>query len=235
MGAAPPALPVLVRCGTRWRAIRVARGSSSRSVRLGHKPPSRARQGFDRCLGKPSVGFAAAIRPTAPCPHGHGPKSSVAHVTLGRTPGLPSRFLHQDDRMSELSTSEFESIVNAVAAEQSGIVSVTTSGFHVVVMVLPRSCQGRPKSGPDAPVEKWTTCGGLSACLGRGERRAGEPVGRAERCLPRARRRERGVGAMVGARRGVLRASASCRWVIGQPVSALLAAGRRARSRSLRR
>jgi len=27
--------------------------------------------------------------------------------------------------MSELSTSEFESIVNAVAAEQSGIVSVT--------------------------------------------------------------------------------------------------------------
>jgi hypothetical protein len=44
--------------------------------------------------------------------------------------------------MSELSTSEFESIVNAVAAEQSGIVSVTTSGFHVVVMVLPRSRKG---------------------------------------------------------------------------------------------
>jgi hypothetical protein len=60
--------------------------------------------------------------------------------------------------MSGLSTSEFKSIVDSVAAEQRRIISVSTSGFAVTLMVLSGSgkqswqayCEFDPRTG-DGP------------------------------------------------------------------------------------
>jgi hypothetical protein len=89
-------------------------------------------------------------------------------------------------------------------------------------------CQGRLKSGPLAPVEKWPTCAGLDGDSDL--RREAEPVGRGRGGDGRFKSVSRGGSVMIGALCGVLRPSARWPRVIGQPISGGLAPIRASRS-----